>query len=117
MEEESQLEKRLIKTFDKMMTRAINGFRSALEEERRSREIQVAERHNELSRRLMSLEESGIPVHEFDQLKRLIGTIDYRMREDSRAVKGLLSFFQMSKRFIDETTKLEDATIKETKTE
>lgn len=108
---ESELMER---TFNKMLSRAMKEMSKHMQDELVRREDLRNQRVDTLMQRLASLEATGIPRDKFEQLEMLLGRLTYTIQKNTRTLEGILQFFQMSKRFVEETTKnKEDAEVKE----
>jgi hypothetical protein len=67
----------------------------------------IQTREDSLQNRLNAIEQAGIPAGTLEEVKRLISKIEYRQRQQQKAMEGLLSFFNITKDFFSEPQQTE----------
>lgn len=61
----------------------------------------IDSRENTLSKRLNSIEANGIPDGVLEDIKRDISQLKYTIRQQTKAIENLLSFFNASKQLLN----------------
>lgn len=61
----------------------------------------IESRENTVSKRLSSIEANGVPEGILEELKKDISSLRYVVNKQSKAIEDLLSFFNVSKDFLN----------------
>lgn len=72
---------------------------SILHEEAFKRYKSINEREDNVSKRLSTLEQTGLPDQALGEIKTAISQIRYMQNQQQRAMQGLLNFFNITKDF------------------
>jgi sensor c-di-GMP phosphodiesterase-like protein len=59
-------------------------------------------REDNLQNRLNAMEKAGVPSGALEEIKSLVSRIEYRQRQQQKAMEGLLSFLNITKDFFSE---------------